>query len=79
MDMSLSKLWEMVKDRESWHAAIHRVTKSRTQLSDWTTPKSMRKIYHIKYISQKKDVVTVLTKSILEQGIFLGLNKLHYK
>ena len=38
----------------------------------------MRKIYHIN-ISQKKDVVTVLTKSILEQGIFLGLNKLHYK
>ena len=35
MDMSLSKLREMVKDRETWHAAIHGVTKSRTQLSDW--------------------------------------------
>ena len=34
MDMSLSKLQEMVKDREAWHAAVHRVTKSRTQLSD---------------------------------------------
>ena len=28
MDMSLSKLWEMVKDRETWHAAVHEVTKS---------------------------------------------------
>ena len=34
MDMSLSKLWEIVKDRESWHAAIHGVTKSWTQLSN---------------------------------------------
>ena len=37
MDMSLSKFWEMVKDREAWEAAIHGVTKSLTQLSDWTT------------------------------------------
>ena len=34
--MSLSELWELVMDREAWHAMIHGVTKSRTQLSDWT-------------------------------------------
>ena len=37
MDMSLSKLWEMVKDRKAWHVAVHGVPKSRTWLSDWTT------------------------------------------
>ena len=34
MGMDLSKLWEMVEDREAWHAIVHGITKSQTQLND---------------------------------------------
>ena len=40
IDMNLSKLWETVKDKEAWRVAVHGITKSQTQLSDWTTKKN---------------------------------------
>ena len=51
IDMSLSKLWEMVKDRESWHAAVHGVTKNQTQLSNWTTAMNTYYILLIQFIN----------------------------
>ena len=42
MDMSLSKFWEVEKDREAWRAVVHGASKSRTWLSDWTTKTFVR-------------------------------------
>ena len=53
MNMSLSKLWEMVMDREAWRAAVHGVTKNRTQLSDWTELLSSESCRYPGYISHE--------------------------
>ena len=42
-DISLSKFWEIVKDREAWHATVQGVTKSQIWLRDWTTPPKIKK------------------------------------
>ena len=60
MDMGLSKLWEIVKDREAWHATIHGVSKSRTRLLPMTTPpKSLNSLFTSDWIS-KREIVNVI-------------------
>ena len=55
MDMSLSKSRELVMDREAWPAAVHRITKSRTQLSDWTTTRDLAAVTFLSHPCTKEE------------------------
>ena len=85
MDLNLSKLWVMVKEREAWHTAVHGVTKSQTRLRDWTTTKLYKLfrsssgepgVVHIHMFSHSLfvDITELCVLQFLKDYIFLHLD-----
>ena len=78
MDMSVSKLWEIVKEREPWHAAVHGVAKSWTQLSNWTTTigneyimRRSQEVGMVKSNTNATILVNVLSHLLIFMNIYL--------
>ena len=65
MDMCLSKLWEMVKDREGWYAAVHGVEKSQARLSDCHFREGQVRIYPAKASHSELGTVVMLINSTI--------------
>ena len=77
MDRSMSKLREIVKDRKTWHAAVHGVSKNWTQLSDWTTTDRNSNIFI--NISPSHSHELVLQDSYFKQWLRTHVNKDKFK
>ena len=75
MDMNLSKLWEMVRDREACRAAVHGVTKSRTWLSDWTTTTVLPKPNQTKPNKQQNGVLELINELIKIAAYKINIHK----
>ena len=73
IDMSLSKLWETVKDREAWHTAVYGITKSQTQLIDWTTAKN-RYIISLLYLFCNHETEILLERLDNSSKIVCNIN-----
>ena len=72
MDMSLSNLWEIVKDREVWHAAVHEISKSWTRLSNWTKTRYSKCVIASSFLFLFTDWSESIGESHTEQGGGVG-------